>query len=67
MSEEDLQLRLMHELIKGSIQRCRCSAEQLEEAKKAMFKVFHRAMFVFYIPNLDLILSYQSNYLILGF
>jgi len=43
MSEEDLQLRLMHELIKGSIQRCRCSAEQLEEAKKAMFKILdHR-------------------------
>ena len=39
LSEEDLQLRLMHDLIQGSIQRCRCSVEQLEEAKTAMFKV----------------------------
>ena len=40
MSEEDLQLHLMHELIQGSMQRCRCSVEQLKEAKTAMFKVY---------------------------
>ncbi|XP_066918617.1 histone deacetylase complex subunit SAP130-like isoform X1 [Clytia hemisphaerica] len=39
VSEDDLQLRLIHELIQGSIQRCRCSTEQLEEAKSTMFKL----------------------------
>lgn len=39
LSGEDRQLRLLHEIIQGNIQRCRYSIEQLDEAKQNMFKL----------------------------
>ncbi|XP_065645028.1 histone deacetylase complex subunit SAP130 [Hydra vulgaris] len=38
LSGEDAQLRLIHELIQGNIQRCKCSMEQLVETKQNLFK-----------------------------
>jgi len=35
----DEQLRVLHELIQGNIQRCQLSMEQLDEAKQTMLKV----------------------------
>ena len=39
LSGEDAQLRLIHELIQGNIQRCKYSMEQLVETKQNLFKV----------------------------
>ena len=36
---EDSQLELLHELLKGNLQRCEHSIEQLSEAKQSMFNV----------------------------
>ena len=36
---EDSQLELQHELLKGNLQRCEHSIEQLSEAKQSMFNV----------------------------
>ena len=39
LTSEDSQLRLLHDLLQGNIQRCRHSIEQLEDAKQTMFNV----------------------------
>lgn len=39
LSSEDVQLRLIHELLQGNIQRCSYSVQHLNEAKETMFQV----------------------------
>merc|ERR1719427_1842226 len=37
--DDDQQLRLLHELLQGNLQRCKHSIEQLQEAKQSMFNL----------------------------
>ena len=38
-NEDEAQLRLLHDLLQGNLQRCKHSIEQLNEAKQSMFNV----------------------------
>lgn len=47
VTSEDSQLRLLHDLLQGNIQRCKHSIEQLEEAKQTMFNLLeHKPKYI---------------------
>ena len=50
-SSEDNQLRILHDLIQGNIQRSRLSIEQLDEAKTSMLKVSNIVFIVLLIEG----------------
>merc|ERR1711973_60769 len=46
LDSEDSQLRMLHELLQGNLQRCQHSIEQLQEAKQSMFNLLeHRQVY----------------------
>ena len=48
---EEAQLRLLHELLQGNLQRCKHGIEQLQEAKQSMFNVsiIHRYVVTYFL------------------